>query len=97
MVYSGLVIKEVTLSRGAKKDLTMVPQRIGDSFRKWVSLVEEQGLEEVRKIPGYHDEPLRGARAGQRSIRLNISYRAIYVVTTAGVSIQVIEIHNHNY
>ncbi|STX29298.1 Uncharacterised protein [Legionella beliardensis] len=26
---------------------------------------------ETRKSPGWHDEPLKGERAGQRSIRLN--------------------------
>lgn len=42
--------------------------------------METLGLEEVRKIPGYHDEPLSGDRAGQRSIRLSLSYRAIYEI-----------------
>jgi hypothetical protein len=38
----------------------------GQSY--WVDDVEERGLEEVRKIPGWHDEPLKGERKGQRSI-----------------------------
>ena len=42
--------------------------------------MEKDGLEEVRKTPGYHDEPLKGERAGQRSIRLSKSFRAIYTV-----------------
>jgi proteic killer suppression protein len=42
-------------------------------------LVEEQGIEEAREIPGYHDEPLRGEREGQRSVRLSRAYRAIYI------------------
>jgi len=42
----------------------------------WVAAVELDGVEEVRKAPGYHDEPLKGSRAGQRSIRLSRSYRA---------------------
>jgi len=46
----------------------------------WISYVEKDGLEEVRKIPSYHDEPLKGERAGQRSIRLSKSFRAIYTV-----------------
>jgi proteic killer suppression protein len=32
----------------------------------------------MRKLSGFHDEPLKGKRAGQRSIRLSRSYRAIY-------------------
>ena len=34
----------------------------------------------MRKTPGYHDEPLRGERQGQRSIRLSRAYRAIYII-----------------
>jgi toxin HigB-1 len=45
-----------------------------------VELVKTEGLEKVRKVPGYHDEPLRGQREGQRSIRLNIAYRALYTI-----------------
>jgi len=37
----------------------------------WVAAVELDGLEVVRKISGYHDEPLKGARVRQRSIRLS--------------------------
>jgi proteic killer suppression protein len=57
------------------------------------------GWHEVRKVPGYHDEPLRGQRAGQRSIRLSRAYRAIYVVTTRGdvEFIQVVEVSKHDY
>ena len=33
---------------------------------------------------GFHDEPLRGQRHGQRSIRLNRAYRAIYVISSDG-------------
>lgn len=42
--------------------------------------MSHRGLYEVRKIPGYHDEPLKGKRTGQRSIRLNRAYRAIYII-----------------
>jgi proteic killer suppression protein len=47
---------------------------------------------------GYHDEPLKGARAGQRSIRLSRAYRAIYEVkggTAKFVSIE--EVSKHDY
>jgi hypothetical protein len=39
----------------------------------------------VRKVPGFHDEPLSGKRFGQRSLRLSKSYRAFYEIegTTA--------------
>jgi para-nitrobenzyl esterase len=51
-----------------------------------------------RKVPGYHDEPLKGDRAGQRSIRLSRAYRAIYEIrggTAKFVSIE--EVNKHDY
>jgi len=45
----------------------------------WIFQVESIGINEVRKILGYHDEPLKGDRQGQRSVRLSRSYRAFYV------------------
>ena len=49
--------------------------------------------------PGYHDEPLRGDREGQRSIRLSRGYRAIYTVDDGGVPevVTVEEVSKHDY
>ena len=56
------------------------------------------GLEEVRKARGYHDEPLKGHRAGQRSIRLSSSYRAIYEIKKDTVEfVSVEEVSKHDY
>lgn len=71
------MIHEVRISRMAQKQIRKVPAQIRDALDVWIELVEEDGLGEVRKISGYHDEPLKGARQGQRSIRLSKSYRAI--------------------
>ena len=61
--------------------------------------METVGVEEVRKVPGYHDEPLQGARAGQRSIRLSRQWRAIYVVLNDGQLefIEIQEVNPHAY
>ena len=74
------MIHEVRIGRKARKQLQRVPARIVDALETWVGLVEEEGLEQARKVPGYHDEPLRGNRKGQRSVRLNRAYRLIYEV-----------------
>ena len=65
----------------------------------WVHSVQRDGLEETRKIRGYHDEPLQGTRQGQRSIRLNLSYRAIYEIGKDGVVelASVEELNKHEY
>jgi proteic killer suppression protein len=53
-------------------------EKVPDFIRKkvifWVFLVESKGLTEVMKSPGFHDEPLKGLRRGQRSVRLNRAY-----------------------
>jgi proteic killer suppression protein len=58
-----------------------------------------KGLYEVRKISGYHDEPLKGQRKGQRSIRLTKAYRAIYREEHDGKVRLVIleEVNKHEY
>jgi proteic killer suppression protein len=50
----------------------------------WVGAVQLDGLEQTRRLPGYHDEPLHGKWKGFRSIRLNRSYRPIYSVQDDG-------------
>lgn len=93
------MLTKVELSKQAKKDLDKVPHYIEIHLLAWVEAVEAEGLENVRKIPGYHDEPLRGERAGQRSIRLSRGYRTIYEVYE-GKEIRIIEIkevNKHDY
>lgn len=97
------MIHVVEISTRAARDLRRVPQHVVVKLMGWVAAVEDQGLEEIRKIPGYHDEPLRGKRAGQRSIRLSRSYRACYVVrdrSDAGYVVEfvsVLEVNKHAY
>ena len=84
--YTSLVsIHVVQISPAARKDLRRVPPHVVDKLEVWVDSVEKDGLDETRKIPGYHDEPLLGDRRGQRSIRLNRSYRAIYEICPGDV------------
>ena len=71
-------IFDVTIARSALKDLKKVPLPISRKLQGWIDDVGHHGLKEIRKIPGYHDEPLKGKRVGQRSIRLSRSYRAIW-------------------
>jgi toxin HigB-1 len=93
------MIQTVDLSTSAKKDLLKVPRYIADKLDTWIDAVEREGLDRVRKIPGYHDEPLRGQRKGQRSIRLSRSYRAIYVELENEILefVEVREVSKHDY
>jgi proteic killer suppression protein len=81
------------------KQLRKLPDYIVDKLVAWANSVEMKGLREVRKLPGYHDEPLKGQRQGQRSIRLSKGYRAIYQEEHDGtVNLVIIEeVNKHEY
>lgn len=50
-----------------------------------------------KKIPGFHDEKIKGDREGQRSSRLDIQYRVVYSIEKEIVTIYVIDITPHKY
>ncbi len=82
----------------AYKGLRRAPKKIAEKLPLWIDAVEASGLESIRIISGYHDEPLKGKRLGQRSIRLNRSYRAIYEVIYGNpVIVQIQEVTKHDY
>ena len=92
------MIVDVKIDRQAQKELRKLPAHIITKLRAWVDAVEHFGLEEVRKVPGFHDKPLRGNRAGQRSIRLSRAYRAIYIIEGKRLKIVVVkEVNKHDY
>lgn len=82
-----------------KKSLVKVPKDIIRRLQRWIKFIESIGLIETRKIPGFHDEPLKGDRKGQRSVRLNKQWRVIYTMEING-SINIIKIEEitpHDY
>lgn len=93
------MINQVTVSKAAQKDLRSLPRHIVDKFGVWLKAVRRKGLEEVRKSPGYHDEPLHGKQKHQRSIRLSVAYRAIYEIQSDGTVefVSVEEVNKHVY
>lgn len=90
---------KVLFSRLAAKQYRKIPGRIADKVLGWIGLVETMGLAEARRRPGWHDEPLKGKRLGQRSIRLNRSWRAIYTTRDDGALelVRIEEISHHDY
>ena len=89
----------VILNEKAQRSLKRVPSHIVIKLFEWINAVSHEGLLKIRKIPGYHDEPLQGQRKGQRSIRLSKAYRAIYEIGKSGQTeiIEVIEVNKHDY
>lgn len=93
-----IVLKAVVISRQAEKDLATVPRHVAVKLQDWAEDVEDRGLEEVRKSSGYHDEPLKGALKGLRSIRLSKGYRAYYKIVKDAVEfVRVERIDKHVY
>jgi toxin HigB-1 len=91
------VVTRVLVSRKADRQLRRIPAHIRRALEHWIGFVNEIGVREVRMVRGYHDEPLQGLRFGQRSVRLNRSYRAIYVETVEGIELLVMEVSKHGY
>ncbi len=82
-----------------KKNLKKIPKDVIKRLQRWVMYVEQSGLIETRKIPGFHDEPLKGNWKGYRSVRLGKLWRTIYKHKKDGsVHIAVVEeITPHDY
>jgi proteic killer suppression protein len=96
--YIDRVITTVIVSKAAEKDLRKMPRHVRANFFTWLDAVSVEGLESVRRVPGYHDEPLAGTRKGQRSIRLSKGYRAIYTLEgSAAKLVRVLEVNKHEY
>jgi len=92
-----LVRTQIERSRLFEKQLSKVPQYIYKKVHFWIFSVENVGIWEVMKSTGLHDEPLRGERKGQRSVRLSRAYRLIYRVIEDRIHIELLEVNKHDY
>jgi proteic killer suppression protein len=92
-------IRNVLWQKTVSKQLDRLPAHIARKFYAWVTAVKLAGLRSVRASSGFHDEPLKGTRLGQRSIRLSREYRAIYIERRDGTIefLEVIEVNKHDY
>ncbi|MCP4476371.1 MAG: hypothetical protein GY821_17785 [Gammaproteobacteria bacterium] len=90
---------DVIISKVAQKQLRKLPVPIVLKLQTWIDGIKVNGIKEVRKISGFHDEPLKGQRKGQRSIRLSRAYRAIYCLDDTGSPeiIEILEVNKHDY
>lgn len=85
-----LIFNVVAISGFARKSLRKMPHYISDKLQMWIESIEKEGLEEVKKLPSYHDELYR-KEDNQRSIRLGRGYKAIYEIQDNGV-IEVVDV-----
>ncbi len=93
------VIYGVQISKKARSQILKVPIHIRIKLFTWVEGVEKDGLEKMKQVPGFHDEPLKGERKGQRSIRLSRAYRAIYRININNFVefVNIEEVSKHDY
>ena len=93
------MLTQVQLTRRAEQSLKKVPGQVAANFFIWKREVEEHGLEVVRKVPGYHDEPLQGKLKGRvRSVRMGSGFRTFYrIVGTETKCVLVEEVNKHDY
>ncbi|SLM31271.1 conserved hypothetical protein [Desulfamplus magnetovallimortis] len=83
-------MNKVIFSKKVQKQLMKLPCHIVRKLQIWAGQVEDIGITGLRRYIGYHDEPLKGDRKGQRSIRLSKSYRAFYVEHENKIIIEVL-------
>jgi proteic killer suppression protein len=88
---------EVQFTHLAKKQLAKTPQSIQDRLQLWALQIKEKGYGATLILPTWRDEALKGQRYGQRSIRLNRQYRAIYTLEKDVLLITVLEVTPHDY
>ncbi len=87
------ILEHRSITRTCKKLSLQVVKK----YELWKDIVFRHGPDRFREFPGFHDEKLKGGRAGQRSSRLSLQYRVIYKVEKEIVTVSVIDINAHNY
>ncbi len=50
------MIHDVRIRSDVWKQLERVPKHVAEKLTVWIEAVESDGLEEVRKKPGFHDD-----------------------------------------
>ena len=83
--------------RRIEKTIAGLPLQVIKKYELWKDIVFRHGPEKLKEFPGFHDEKLKGDRLGQRSSRLNLQYRVIYLVEEDIVTVYVLEINPHEY
>ncbi len=87
------IVEHRSISGSCRK----LPAQVVKKYELWKDIVFRHGPDKLGEFPGFHDEKLKGEREGQRSSRLNIQYRVIYIVEKDIVRVSVIDISAHKY
>ncbi len=85
-------MREVLEHRSISGTCRKLPPQVLKKYELWKQIVTEHGPEKLAEFPGFNDEALKGDRKGQRSSRMNLHYRLIYVVEREMVTVYVLEL-----
>lgn len=90
---------KVTWGPKVQKQIFKLPSYVVGSFYDWVKAVEFDGMENVKKLSGYHDEKLKGEWEGFRSVRLTKVYRVFYceLKKEEFYIVRVVKVSRHEY
>lgn len=92
-----MIMWQIKEHRELQKMSSRLPKEILKKYELWKNIVFRHGPEKLKEFPGFHDEKLKGDRQGQRSSRLSLHYRVIYMVDREVVTVIVLEITPHQY
>jgi toxin HigB-1 len=92
-----LIVWRIQEHRDIEKTCQKLSRPVVKKYELWKDIVYRHGPGKLREFPGFHDEKLKGERAGQRSSRLSLQYRVVYAVETNIVTVFVLEITPHEY
>lgn len=91
---------QIQFTKQAYKEFSKAPYYVQETVGVWLMNVRNMGIEQTRIHggKGLHDEPLKGNRTGQRSIRLNRSWRLIYEIENGELHIiKILSVTKHDY
>jgi proteic killer suppression protein len=83
--------------RGIARKCSKLPLNVVKKYELWKNIVFRHGPNKLKEFPGFRDEKLKGERKGQRSSRLSLQYRVVYIVEEKIVTVFVLEITPHKY
>lgn len=94
------VALQIEFTKQAEKEISKAPILVREKIELWLRSIRFIGLEATRQWggKGLHDEPLKGQREGQRSIRLGKSWRLIYTIERGElVILRILTVNKHDY
>lgn len=88
---------EINEHRDIQKICRKLPLQVVKIYELWKEIVFRHGPEKLREFPDFRDESLAGELEGQRSSRLSLQYRVIYLVEREVVTVYALTVTPHKY